>query len=215
MSSNISNRAFFPEKAAVDITTGYAADSFLGETRTRVPWDKHCFMSIVDAATNHREFFYPLPTTLSAEAADLNKLPLAIVSLHKARVLTPITQTTAEQLEVTDEVLTAEYKNFQTWAMTHDKLLKDWLILFGQKEIKKQHLARVRKDVQDFTTVFWNQNTEARVLARKIGVKPNELRYAFDVMFRAILSNSVTQRSHLFSSSHTTSSTAWASIRTP
>lgn len=186
-SSASSKSVLFPEKAAVDITTGYGADSFLyGGTGPQDPWAKDCFMSIVDAATNHREFHYPLPTAYSAKTVDLNALPLSIASLHRAAVLTPITQTTAEQLVVADKPLEAEYANFYQWAAINAQFLRMWLALHFQKEIKKQHKGRMsKKDVQPFIADFWKSQKTTK-LASLVGAKPSELRYAFDVMFRGL-----------------------------
>ena len=47
-SGHTANPFSLPKKAAVDITTGYGADSFLRKTGYKDPWGKDCFIRIVD-----------------------------------------------------------------------------------------------------------------------------------------------------------------------
>jgi hypothetical protein len=195
--SHSPNRTFLSEKAAIDITTGYGADSFLSGTQAQDPWGKDCLMSIIDAAINHREFYYPLPTVASADSALVAALPLSMASLHQVGILTPVRQTTAEQLVVSDKALESEYANFCKWVEAHPVTLKGWIALHSTRNIRKQAKARLGQDVQPFIADFWKSQQPGK-LARRIGVKSQELRYTFDTMFRSLQYYSILSSSEVF-----------------
>jgi hypothetical protein len=43
------------QNAAVDLSTGYGVDSFMQRAEFRDPWDRECFVTVVDAAVNYRD----------------------------------------------------------------------------------------------------------------------------------------------------------------
>lgn len=174
-------KEFIFHKAAVDVTTGYGTDSFF-KGNHQDPWDRDCFETLVDTAINHHSFHYPLPSILSLSA----ELPKSFTLLKQAGILTPISNTVADQMNVSHNRLLTEFSNFNKWVEKDPKGLKKWIAYHHRKKLKRQHKQALPKDVQECTADFWKHNKEAMSLSMLIGVSPIQLRYAFDVTFRGL-----------------------------
>lgn len=175
------------DKIAIDITTGYGADSFLSTKLYKDPWCQDCFIKIIDAAVNHREFYYPLPTPYSAEEELVDHLPHSMKAFHKAGIIGHIDKKTAEEIGVSIKTLEDEYVSFCQWAKNNARMLKKWIDLHSWKVIREQADKRIGQDVQPFIEEFCARNKDKIAdLAKEIGVKPEEIRFTFDTIFRGL-----------------------------
>ena len=184
--------------AAVDLSTGFSADSFLfkegtgprkGPEAMRIvdPWNRRCFITLVDVAINHQHVFFPIPVPKNEEwDVDLPKL---MESLGRFNVLSHPEKAVTRELEPTDEKLQVEFKNFRDWAKEpmNAQPLSEWLH-------RQFAIGRLGKDEPRFIIDFWEQNrSQVKELENLINqstplmfpVSAEELRYAFSVMFRA------------------------------
>ena len=177
----------FLQKAAVDLTTGYGMDSFIQKTGPEDPWGKECFMTIIDAAINHREFYFPLPNARSIGEVETLEKPISTALLSKVGVLIPAKQRFAENLDPSEEALQSEFKNFSVWAKKHPKRLGDWLNFHFLDYIRVIHRNRMEGDAAPLVLDFWQRNQHhIELLAQQVRVEPEKLLYAFDVMFRGL-----------------------------
>jgi hypothetical protein len=178
------SNTFFPQKAAVDLTLGYGADSFLGVMPRKDPWENHSFLTLVDIAVNHHDVFYPLPTRASIHPGniELRNLPRSVATLYTAGVLRPFQKAVAEDEEGAEQALATHYAQFARFANARSGLLRAWSNF--QDQVTPAHVTRMPGVVATWTQTFWDTTQGTEELARRVGIAPENLRRAFDVTFR-------------------------------
>ena len=183
------NSSFLGRVGATDLSSGFGSDSFLSKNLkgsrkpfressfVADPWGRKCFMSLVDAAINHEDFYFPYPS------ADYSKgLPESIRLLIERKVLKHLAQAVPETKTIDPESILAAFKTFSRWARgpNYTPDIRDWVRLQYER-------GRLGMDVQREIREIWTNNpllNDATRLAKDIGVTLFELEYAFSVMFR-------------------------------
>lgn len=170
--------------AAIDITTGFAADDFILNEHPRDPWAEQSFVNFVDTAINHTEFYYPCPTSESKIEYPLDSLPECIEHLEKQRLIGSYQKVSAGEVSISKELLNKHLADFENYAFRERKNLIEWLQFHWQPTRKKKHLEVMNKDVQPYILEYWSKNKTVNRLASQISIPLDKLKYAYDVFVR-------------------------------
>lgn len=184
--------------AATDLTVGFGASSVTGPGSRVDPWSDRCFVTLCDAAINYTSLSYPLPTD-DPSYNDLQSLPSLIRVLQERALIGPLSGTTAQHYSPLTVDLEQQFLRFYDWASRNAANLNDWLSLHFTIDVKQQHFLRLRHEVQHPVSQFWStRKGDVGILIDRIGATDEELRYAFDVMYRGLQYSDMTRGRRYF-----------------
>lgn len=185
--------------AAIDLTLGYGADSYILSSEPHDPWKRRCFATLVDLAANSAQLHYPHPTRKSTLSTGAGQIPAAIEKFEAAGVIHRISHVSAEDLPLSLPVLDANFAQFVSWLENPINIdtLAEWLRFQLSEYVQRGHGPRMvtldgrrqRQTGRVLPTVleYWrSRSVEVSRIARTTGMAPSELRYAFDVVVRGL-----------------------------
>ena len=115
------------ERSAMDVSTGYGADSFLTPGPDYDPWARRCFQVEIDILVNSRELYYPFPTKHSMEHGGGRGLSQSMRVLEDAGLLLPAKEIIAENEPLLQAHLNLYFQAFVEWSLRHRDNLRVWI----------------------------------------------------------------------------------------
>ncbi len=171
-------------RAAIDMASAYAADSYLHTTGSVDPWSEQCFVTLIDSAIDHPEFVFPQATRHSLEHTGTENLPEILLALKRNEIICPFTEQVAGEITPGNNNLANAFREFKLFALRERSKLAGWIEFHEQSQIKYHHEIHVPGGVQPFVLKFWAESQATQKLVEDLGMSNNRLRYAFDVFFR-------------------------------
>jgi hypothetical protein len=176
---------FYQSRSVIDCSTGYGADSFLQNHQGGDPWAELCFVSFVEAFTNHPIVSYPFPSHHSARDNRYQGLSNFMFELQKAGLLQGAEKVVAEEIVLEQSDLENDFSCFRSWVIANRPIVKRWIDFHHQPDIKKKHKTQMPFIVNDAVQEFFDRNRLLFTsLAKAVPTGPKRLLYTFDVVCR-------------------------------
>ena len=184
-----SERTELVQRAAVDLTTAWGADSFFRFALTD-PWADECIANFIDVLVNHRSVAVPLPSKRALQELDRDNFPACVQEAYARELLHLKTDESADVVELTHEKLADEYIKFHDSCLEHPRKVRDMVRFHRQTpEILGQHTKHVPSRA---VNVFWPTRPKDD-LAERLNISADYINYAFDVYARTIQYHGVLQ----------------------
>jgi len=173
-------------QAAVDISTGYGADTYLSKSKHQDPWAPDCFRAVVELAVNYPgRFCYPWPSMVDAlkgsDPAGVSKL---LSRLEQRGLLRPYPgHAASDVLDFATSSLDEEYESFLQWADHNGGDLKTWVNVHWPIRQRIHYNKPENQYIESKVEQFWKQKNPVQLLS-EMDMASDELLFAFDVMVR-------------------------------
>jgi hypothetical protein len=198
----VSGEVHYLPRAAIDVSTGYGAEAFLQNRDAGDPWAEVCFVSLIEAFTNHAQLRYPFPSHHSVRDRDYQGIADFMGDLQSAGLLQGDDAIIAEDIPLGQLDLETDFLSFSRWARTHRVVVKQWVEFHHQPELKKRHKTQLPTIVNVAVQEFFDRNpSRFNSLASAVRTTPKRILYSFDVASRgrqyaALLGGSSNYYSH-------------------
>ena len=178
-------------RAAIDISTGHAFDSYFRQD-LRDPWAKDALRLFVDLAVNHDQLGFPYPsaTALASDADEHLPQVFAVARGKTWGLVGGIRSAAADAIELPAQLVQPQFKHFARWLQEKPEdvgRLRTWLAMhFDDKRISGAHSLTVPRH---FAAEFVGQKLFVELANSLKGIDPEGVEYAFDVFVRGIQYN--------------------------
>ena len=109
-------------RVAIDLATGFGADSALLRKGPRDPWARHCFAMLIDAVLNYDEVHFTLAPFLARESLQSpDFLPVIFEVLREQGWLQFDEVESEQELHFHPDQLDHEYLQFSNWVVVGER----------------------------------------------------------------------------------------------
>jgi len=190
------------EVSANDITTGFSSEEFIINNKPFDPYAKKSFISLVDSIINHNISIIPHPTKKSSEDDQKIILPELFNLLINRKLLSSFSKRVASEIQVEENELHKYLTRFRAFSIKEKNELVNWIEYHFNPKIRYKHLIQLPRDIQPFIEKFWNESQECKKLTDELGIESHKLRYAFDVYYRGLQYDLISENENALYISH-------------
>jgi len=160
----------------IDITTGFAADSyFFPESGRYDPWKEESLENLIDLVINHESTVFPSPTNLARENLDVSQIFPHIFS-KEFDLIQPYKRKTAEEITLSEEKMIEEFDIFKKWTYDNSINFKEWVRFHTKSDSVK---SRQEKNFPIYS----------RLHTKSDSVKPRQEKNLSEILSRRIFRN--------------------------